>query len=137
MPRSKKKPIPDSHPEAGQPETPGKMFYQIREISELTGIKPHVLRYWETEFPQLRPDKGSTGQRIYRERDLKVIRRIKTLLYDEKFTIAGAKRRLSGDTRPEKIQMDLKLGLRENHLLNTILKAKRDLEDLLQWLNKS
>jgi DNA-binding transcriptional MerR regulator len=120
----------------GGEDIPEKMFYQIREISELTGVKPHVLRYWETEFSQLRPDKGSTGQRIYREKDLKTIRRIKTLLYDEKFTIAGAKRRLAGENRPEKSQMDLKLGLRENHLLNTILKAKRDLENLLQILHR-
>lgn len=120
-------------PESSAPvEIAGKMFYQIRKISEITGIKPHVLRYWETEFPQLRPEKASTGQRIYRERDLKLILRIKTLLYDEKFTIAGAKRRLAAEHRPDKLQMNLKLGLRENQLLNTILKVKRELQELLE-----
>lgn len=118
------------------PEASRRMFYQIREVSEQEGIKPHVLRYWETEFPQLRPEKGSTGQRIYREKDLQLIRRIKKLLYDEKYTIAGAKRRLSGATRSEKLQMDLKLGLRENQILNTILKVKRELHGLLQMLNR-
>ena len=121
-----------------QPEESGagKMFYQIREIAELEGIKPHVLRYWETEFPQLRPEKGSTGQRIYREKDLRLIRKIKHLLYAEKYTVAGAKQRLSGEGKPEKVQMDLKLGLRENMLLNTILKVKRELQGLHQLLNR-
>jgi DNA-binding transcriptional MerR regulator len=117
-------------------ESSGKMFYQIREVAEAEGIKPHVLRYWETEFPQLRPEKGSTGQRIYREKDLLLIRRIKKLLYQEKYTIAGAKKRLSGDARPDKSQLDLKIGLRENQLLNTILKMKRELQGLLQMLNR-
>jgi DNA-binding transcriptional MerR regulator len=121
---------------AAPPEATQRMFHQIREVSEQEGIKPHVLRYWETEFPQLRPEKGSTGQRIYREKDLQLIRRIKRLLYDEKYTIAGAKRRLAGEARPDKLQMDLKLGLRENQLLNTILKVKRELQGLLQMLNR-
>jgi DNA-binding transcriptional MerR regulator len=134
MPRPKKK--NESESQDSTPELPDKMFYQIREVSDLTGVKSHVLRYWETEFPQLRPDKGSTGQRIYRAKDLRLIKKIKTLLYDEKFTIAGAKRRLSGELHPEKLQMDLKLGLRENHLLNTIHKVRRDLETILQILNR-
>ena len=113
-----------------------KMFYQIREISELEGIKPHVLRYWETEFPQLRPEKGSTGQRIYRKKDLQLIRKIKNLLYLEKYTIAGAKRRLGSELKPEKLQMDLKLGLRENQLLNTIHKVKTEIINLLEALNR-
>ncbi|MCK5219096.1 MerR family transcriptional regulator [bacterium] len=117
-------------------EISGKMFHQIREVSEITGVKAHVLRYWETEFSQLRPEKASTGQRIYRDKDLRLIRRIKILLYDEKFTIAGAKRRLAGELRQDKSQMDLKLGLRENQLLNTILKVKRELQNLMQMLNR-
>jgi DNA-binding transcriptional MerR regulator len=123
-------------PAGGPGEAAGKMFYQIRDVADLEDIKPHVLRYWETEFPQLRPEKGSTGQRIYREKDLKLIRRIKTLLYDQKFTIAGAKRQLSKEVRPEKNQMNLNLGLRENQLLNTILKVKTELQGLLQVLNR-
>ncbi|NTV52662.1 MAG: hypothetical protein HGA76_06585, partial [Candidatus Firestonebacteria bacterium] len=70
------------------------------------------------------------------EKDLKLIRRIKTLLYDQKFTIAGAKRQLSQEVRPEKNQMNLNLGLRENQLLNTILKVKTELQGLLQVLNR-
>ena len=118
-------------------EAGAKLFYQIREVAELEAIKPHVLRYWETEFPQLHPEKGSTGQRIYREKDLKIIRRIKSLLYEQKFTIAGAKHQLTGELRPEKSQMNLKLGLRENELLNTIHRVKSELKGLLQMFNRS
>jgi DNA-binding transcriptional MerR regulator len=134
MARSKTNHQSDQHDSVD--DFPEKMFYQIREVSEITDVKSHVLRYWETEFSQLRPDKGSTGQRIYRAKDLRLIKRIKTLLYDEKFTIAGAKRRLAGELRPEKMQMDLSLGLRENKLLNTIHKVKRELESILQMLNR-
>jgi DNA-binding transcriptional MerR regulator len=134
MARSKTNHQSDQHDSVD--DFPEKMFYQIREVREITDVKSHVLRYWETEFSQLRPDKGSTGQRIYRAKDLRLIKRIKTLLYDEKFTIAGAKRRLAGELRPEKMQMDLSLGLRENKLLNTIHKVKRELESILQMLNR-
>ena len=68
-----------------------KLYYSIGEVSELTGIPAHVLRYWESEFPQLHPKKGRTGNRTYQERDLEVVLRIKALLYDQRFTIAGAK----------------------------------------------
>jgi DNA-binding transcriptional MerR regulator len=138
MGRTKKVEEPaEQEPLAATEEVSEKIFYQIREISELTGIKTHVLRYWEKEFPQLHPEKGSTGQRLYRAKDLRLIRRIKTLLYDEKFTIAGAKRRLAGELRPEKLQLDLRLGLRENLLLNTIHKVKKELEGLLQMFGRS
>ncbi len=133
MARGKKSETPQ---EASNGAVTGKMFYQIRDVAEMENIKPHVLRYWETEFPHLRPEKGSTGQRIYREKDLRIIRRIKTLLYDQKFTIAGAKRQLSSETHTEKNQMNLNLGLRENQLLNTILKVKNELKGLLQVLNR-
>jgi DNA-binding transcriptional MerR regulator len=134
MARKPKK--PEENAAAAAVEPAGKMFYQIRDVADMEGIKPHVLRYWETEFSQLRPEKGSTGQRIYREKDLKLIRRIKLLLYDKKFTIAGAKRQLATEIRPDKIQMKLNLGLRENQLLNTILKVKKDLESLIQTLSR-
>lgn len=122
---------------ASASRSPEKIFYQIREISDMLEIKSHVLRYWETEFPQLRPDKGSTGQRLYRSKDLQMLKRIKQLLYDEKFTIAGAKKKLAGELKVDKSQMDLNLNLRENHLLNTIHKVKRELEGLLQMLERS
>ena len=75
-----------------------KLYYSIGEVSELTGIPAHVLRYWESEFPQLHPKKGRTGNRTYQEKDLEVIRKIRALLYEQRFTIAGAKVQLGPAT---------------------------------------
>ncbi len=75
-------------------KTPDKLYYSITEVSELTSVKPHVLRYWETEFKALKPKKNRAGNRTYRSSDIKLVMLIKRLLYDEGFTIAGAKKRL-------------------------------------------
>jgi len=77
------------------PELPEKLFFSIREVSELCGVEPHVLRYWETEFKQLRPVKKNGNRRFYRHRDIYTILTIKHLLYDLNFTIKGAKKRLN------------------------------------------
>src|SRR5580658_6966670 len=69
-------------------------YYRIGEVSRLTALKPFVLRYWETEFPMLEPVKSSSGHRLYRQEDVEMVLRIKRLLYDEGFTIAGARRHL-------------------------------------------
>jgi DNA-binding transcriptional MerR regulator len=71
-----------------------KDFYRIGEVSRLTNLKPFVLRYWETEFPMLEPVKSPSGHRLYRQEDVEMVLRIKRLLYDEGFTIAGARRNL-------------------------------------------
>ncbi|SRR5579863_3258385 len=71
-----------------------KEFYRIGEVSRLTALKPFVLRYWETEFPMLEPVKSASGHRLYRQEDVEMVLRIKRLLYDEGFTIAGARRHL-------------------------------------------
>ena len=73
---------------------------KISEVCDLTGVKPFVLRYWETEFPELAPAKGAGGQRSYTRRDVELIVRIKHLLYEERFTVAGAKKRLAEERRP-------------------------------------
>jgi DNA-binding transcriptional MerR regulator len=78
---------------AAQP-TIEKDFYRIGEVSRLTNLKPFVLRYWETEFPMLEPVKSPSGHRLYRQEDVEMVLRIKRLLYDEGFTIAGARRHL-------------------------------------------
>src|SRR4026209_1611838 len=82
---------------------PNKLFFKIGEVCEITDTQPYVLRYWESEFPALAPAKNSSGQRIYRRRDIETVLRIKQLLYDEGFTIAGAKKRLESELsgRPE------------------------------------
>ena len=73
---------------------PDKQFFKIGEVSRITGVKPHVLRYWETEFSSIRPQKTKTNQRLYRRRDVELLLQVKQLLYQEGFTIAGANRRL-------------------------------------------
>jgi DNA-binding transcriptional MerR regulator len=80
-----------------QKKIPNKLFFKIGEVCEITDTQPYVLRYWESEFPMLAPAKNSSGQRIYRRRDIETVFRIKELLYDEGFTIAGAKKRIEGE----------------------------------------
>lgn len=76
------------------PELPDKQYFKIGEVSRITGVKPHVLRYWESEFSSIRPQKSRTNQRLYRRRDVELLLQIKQLLYQEGYTIAGAARRL-------------------------------------------
>ena len=78
---------------------PEKLFFKIGEVCELAGVQAHVLRYWESEFPMLAPQKNRAGQRVYRKRDVEIALRIKELLYDDQYTIAGAKKRLSNELR--------------------------------------
>ncbi len=78
---------------------PEKLFFKIGEVCDIAGVQAHVLRYWETEFPMLQPQKNRAGQRTYRRRDVEMALRIKELLYDEQYTIAGAKKKLSGELR--------------------------------------
>jgi DNA-binding transcriptional MerR regulator len=78
---------------------PEKLFFKIGEVCELVDVQPHVLRYWESEFPMLAPQKNKAGQRVYRRKDVEMVVRIRELLYDEKFTIAGAKRKLQSELR--------------------------------------
>jgi DNA-binding transcriptional MerR regulator len=88
--------------ECGMDRT-GKLYYSITEVAEMAGVKPHVLRYWETEFPALRPKKNRAGNRTYRERDVKLALFIRRLLYDDGFTIRGALKRLR-EKRGEEIE---------------------------------
>lgn len=75
-------------------DIPEKLYFKIGEVARITGLKPYVLRYWETEFPTIRPTKSKTNQRVYQRRDIETILLIKKLLYDEKFTIEGARARI-------------------------------------------
>jgi DNA-binding transcriptional MerR regulator len=86
---------------------PDKLYFRIGEVAELCRLPAYVLRFWETEFPQLRPIKSSTGQRMYRKRDVESVVRIKKLLYEDGFTIAGARAHLREETRPERNQSAL------------------------------
>ena len=86
-----------------------RLYYRIGEVSRITGLKPHVLRYWESEFKVIRPYKAGSLQRLYRKKDLELIQKIKKLLYEEGFTIAGAKRKIRDLERAENVKMKLRL----------------------------
>ncbi len=79
---------------------PDKLYFRIGEVCELIRVQPHVLRYWESEFPMLAPQKNRAGQRVYRKKDVEMVMRIRDLLYEEKFTIAGARKKLLEESRP-------------------------------------
>jgi DNA-binding transcriptional MerR regulator len=87
---------------AEAPQIPDRLFFRIGDVSEVTGIEPYVLRFWESEFPNLAPKKGSNGQREYRRRDVEMVLEIKRLLYDEGYTIAGARKALKDKSRKKK-----------------------------------
>ena len=108
----------------------------IAEASDLTGIKAHVLRYWESEFPPLRPEKSrSGGQRIYHQKDLDIIQRLKKLLYEEEYSISGARRRLEEDLKAvRRGQLPLELDLKEAEMVGKLLKVKRQIAALRDLL---
>ncbi|WP_456433254.1 MerR family transcriptional regulator [Thermosulfuriphilus sp.] len=93
---------------------PDKAYFRIGEVAEITGIEPHVLRYWEKEFRQIRPQRVA-GQRLYRQKDVHLIFRIKKLLYEEGFTISGARRKLTEEKKspPKDLIREIRLELLE------------------------
>ncbi|MEY6431568.1 MerR family transcriptional regulator [Thioalkalicoccus limnaeus] len=101
------------------PPIPGKRYFTIGEVSELCAVKPHVLRYWEQEFPQLKPAKRRGNRRYYQHHDVLMVRQIRNLLYDQGFTIGGARLQLSGDaarhdvTQSHQIVRQLRVELEE------------------------
>jgi DNA-binding transcriptional MerR regulator len=112
----------------------GRLYYSISEVSDLIGVKPHVLRYWETQFKMLRPKKGRGGARMYRKRDIDVLFEIKTLLYDQRFTIAGARRRILDERADGKEQIELPFSkLDREEMLRGL---KKDMEGLLNLLRQ-
>jgi DNA-binding transcriptional MerR regulator len=90
------------------PPIPDKLFFRIGEVSQLVGVEPYVLRYWESEFPGLSPKKSNTGQRMFRRKDVEMLLNIKQLLYDKKFTIEGARKALKSEkAAPVVVQEEL------------------------------
>ncbi len=107
------------------PVIPGKRYFTIGEVAELCDVKPHVLRYWEQEFPQLKPVKRRGNRRYYQRHDVLLIRQIRSLLYDEGFTIGGARQRLEGESAKDDInqsQQIIRQTLIELEELLTLLK---------------
>jgi DNA-binding transcriptional MerR regulator len=93
---------------------PGKLYFRIGEVSELCKLPAYVLRFWESEFPQLRPGKSSTGQRLYRRKDVENVVKIRRLLYEEGYTIAGARQILKSESKGGKPQTSLPFGIPHN-----------------------
>jgi DNA-binding transcriptional MerR regulator len=116
---------------------PDKEEFKIGEVCEIAGVKPFVLRYWETEFPELSPSKGAGGQRTYTKADVQLILRIKQLLYEERFTVAGAKKRLSEEVAgeaPKPAKLDTKAGDQVESLRRALKQTRRELEAILALL---
>jgi DNA-binding transcriptional MerR regulator len=108
------------------PPIPGKRYFTIGEVSDLCAVKPHVLRYWEQEFPQLKPVKRRGNRRYYQRQDVLIIRQIRSLLYDEGFTIGGARQRLTGDNAKSDVTQSQQI----------IKQIRMELEQLLKILRR-
>ena len=121
---------------------PNKLYYKIREVCEIVGVEAHVLRFWEAEFPSLSPPKSKSGQRTYRPKDIELLLRIRKLLYEEGFTIAGARKRLSArdaDTSAEKSHAKPDTAIPQKKApqsSESIRKAKTELENILTLLDR-
>lgn len=110
------------------PPIPAKRYFTIGEVSELCGVKPHVLRYWEQEFPSLKPVKRRGNRRYYQRHDVLMIRQIRSLLYEQGFTIGGARQRLDGDANKTEKST-------ESHVPAELIRQMRaDLEAVLEIL---
>jgi DNA-binding transcriptional MerR regulator len=115
-----------------QDELPVKLYYRIGEVSNLVGVEPHVLRYWETEFRSIRPQKSRKGQRIYSRRDVDRLLKVKDLLYTHGFTIAGARRRLREVGVEPMTQAETVLNERTR---TALVNLRRDVESMLAELD--
>jgi DNA-binding transcriptional MerR regulator len=111
---------------------PEKLYFRIGEVSKLCRLPAYVLRFWETEFPQLKPVKSSTGQRMYRRKDVEAVLRIKQLLYEEGFTIAGARQQLRTDIKVEKNQAPLPFPA---HSASDLKRIRHGLQEILGMLS--
>jgi len=118
----------------GAREIPDKLYFRIGEVAKLCEVPAYVLRFWEGEFPQLKPNKGGTGQRLYRRRDVEMALRVKTLLYDEGYTIPGARQFLKGEARTK--EPSLLPGIAESPDIGKLKRLRKDLQDLLTMLQK-
>src|SRR5436190_15440696 len=107
------------------PEIPDKLFFKISEVCEIVGVEPYVLRFWETEFPNLVPEKSKSGHRIYKRKDVENVLRIKELLYDRGFTIAGARKFLSKSR-----------GTRGSERDQVLTQVRKELQDILTLLQR-
>jgi DNA-binding transcriptional MerR regulator len=112
---------------------PSKIFYRVGEVSQLVGVESYVLRYWEKMFPQLNPEKDENGQRVYTKDDIEVILRIKNLLYEERYTIDGARKRLRQENRIKNRQKNI---TNVDEILIVLRNVRSTLQQVLDLLNR-
>jgi len=110
---------------------PDKLYFRIGEVASLCRLPAYVLRFWESEFPQLKPIKSSTGQRMYRKRDVESVLRIKQLLYEQGFTISGARQQLRAETKSDKTQTAIPFPTQAAPEIQHIRQGLREILDLL------
>jgi DNA-binding transcriptional MerR regulator len=111
---------------------PEKLYFRIGEVSKICGIKPYILRYWESQFPEINPSKTRSRHRLYRRKDVELILEIKKLLYEEKYTITGAKKRLKGPANND--QVTAKPSVKEDKYSQVLLMIKKNLEGIEELL---
>ena len=114
------------------PPIPDKLFFKIGEVADLAGVEQHVLRYWEHEIESFKPKKNKSGQRLYQKRDVELVFEIKQLLYAEKFTIAGARKKLK---QSKKKETQLDIGFDREGFVEWKREIKQDLESILSTLD--
>ena len=119
---------------AGQ-DIPDKLYFRIGEVSKLCQVPAYVLRFWESEFPQLKPNKGGTGQRLYRKRDVEMALRIKSLLYDQGYTIPGARQVFKAEQKLKEPQLTLIPEVAPKATVAQLSRLRREMADLHAMLS--
>ena len=129
-------PISKSHPPTGS-DIPDKLYFRIGEVAKLCDVPAYVLRFWESEFPQLKPHKGGTGQRLYRRRDVETALHVKSLLYDQGYTIPGARQAIKSEMKQKEPQLALGIDSASPSVNpQQLRKLQKELRDLLAILTK-
>ncbi|HEY0161703.1 MAG TPA: MerR family transcriptional regulator, partial [Edaphobacter sp.] len=123
-------------PPSSGPEIPDKLYFRIGEVAKLCDLPAYVLRFWESEFPQLKPNKGGTGQRLYRRRDVETVLHIKSLLYDEGYTISGARQAIKTEQRQKAPQLPLGIDVEAASQPQQLRKLQKEMRDLLTHLSR-
>ena len=123
-----------SDPSPDCAEIPDKLYFRIGEVSDLVGVEPYVLRYWETEFPAVGPKKSDTGHRMYRRKEVELLLKIKYLLYDRKFTIEGARQYLNSEAKTSKRKILEKSEQRELFSAAALPEIRKELAAILKLL---
>jgi DNA-binding transcriptional MerR regulator len=118
------------------PRVPDKQYFRIGEVAEIAQVETHVLRYWETEFRTLRPQKTRTNQRMYSRKDVEQVLRIRDLLYRDGFTISGARRKLHAGGADEPVELESADPLAQTRVKNLLDRVRKEVEELLQLVEE-